>query len=255
MDDAVGGFDVSGYDGGVVDHHGVAADADDDIGASDGGDALAIKGEHGLSRGGQWQDVVGEHRGEQFGVGQQILRGEPQRVQRRREGFLGRREHREGPLTAEHINQTSRLNRGHQSRERPRTNSHFHNRPHSLGLVRGLGLRLAQFLSLRRLRFPGLVHGVCILGVGFGRGWEQDGVYDVDHAVGGLNVGGHHRRVVDHHRAIVDADGHIGAVYGCDALAVEGDHHFRGCGHRQHVIGQHRSEQIGVGQQVLSRYP
>ena len=89
--------------------------------------------------------MVGEHRREQLGVGQQILSGHAQRAQRRREGVLGGGEHREGPLTAEHINQPSSLNRRNQSRERPRGHSHLDNRPRRLNVGRRRGIRLGRF--------------------------------------------------------------------------------------------------------------
>lgn len=48
----------------------------------------------------------------------------------------------------------------------------------------------------------------------FRRGWDDDGVDDVDDAVGGHDVGGGDLGVVDHDFAIFGFDGDLGAVYG-----------------------------------------
>jgi hypothetical protein len=68
VDDAIGGFDVDGDDGGIVDHDGVAINGDGYFGTVNGGGALAVHGDDLAGRYFTGDDVVGEYRGEQFGV-------------------------------------------------------------------------------------------------------------------------------------------------------------------------------------------
>ena len=73
----------------------------------------------------------------------------------------------------------------------------------------------------------------------------------MDDAVGRLDVGGHHGGVVHHDHTAVDGDRDHRATHRGDALAVEGDNHLGGRGHRQHVVGEHRGQKLCVAQQLL----
>ncbi len=228
VDDAIRGFDVGDDNVGLVDHDAFAVNGDVNRRAQDG--ISRVERDHIGGHNATGHDVVKQYVGQSGGVGQQLIQ---RAFGQSGKGFISRGEDSERTFALEGINQTGSFQSRGQSGEAAISD----------GSIDDVQAFLHRRIFFRHLA---LFHRRAVV-----TRREQNGVDDVDDAVGGRHVSGCNGRIIDHHRIAINGngDGHPGHRIGGVEIDHVGGRHFA----RNNVVKQHFGQSVRIGQQLIQR--